>query len=356
MIRVRTGYSFRAAVGNISEVMNRIVACGYACAPITDRASTFGWVRWSKLAKGCGLKPVFGVELAVVDDLQQKKNRTDYWSFIAVEDISFINRLVQLATSQFYYNAQLTYQQACSAEGVIKIAGYRSDLLQFEQSENLYVSLAPSCSKGYIRDALNKGHKLAACSDNKWTSPTRDDQLLYETIVGRESSLQSYDQHIQSPDEWFTSVQHKVDRSVAEQAMANSLAILQQSTAQLKKSTLLTPEKPMTLRAMCEEGANKLGCDLTDPIYAARLDRELELIEQKQFEDYFVILSDMVKFARANMIVGCARGSAAGSLVCYLLQITAVDSVRYNLLFERFLDVNRGGWKFNKQFDSIGLF
>lgn len=342
-VRIRTGYSFRAAVGLLPQIMARLVECNYPVAPITDRASTFGFVRWAKLAGKNNLKPVFGVELAVTKDstMREKKNSIDYWTFLAIDDISAVNKLVQLATSQFYFEPIISYQQAASAEGVFKIAGYRSDLSQFTRNADLYIGLAPSCSKGYIRDALDRGHQLAACSDNKWTSPTRDDQLLYETIIGREASLQSYDQHIQTKDEWFASVKHKVDRSVAEQAMVNSLAILEQSTAQLKKSMLLTPEKPMTLRAMCEEGAKKLGCDLTDPIYAARLDRELAMIEEKQFEDYFYILSDICQWARGRMAVGCARGSSAGSLVCYLLSITTIDPILHKLIFERFIDLTR---------------
>lgn len=353
MIRVRTGYSFRAATGMISDCMARLVECNYPAAPITDRASTFGWVKWNKLAIKNNLKPCFGVELAVSANIHEKKNSTDYWTFLAIDDIAAVNKLVQLATSQFYYEAILNYEQASKAEGVIKIAGYRADLSQFTRNADLYVSLAPSCSKGYIRDALNRGHQLAACSDNKWTSPTRDDQLLYETIIGRETSLQSYDQFIQSPDEWFASVRHKVDRSVAKQAMANSLAILEQSTAQLKKSTLLTPEKPMTLRAMCEEGAKKLGCDLSDPVYAARLDRELELVSEKEMDDYFYVISDLCQWSRANMIVGPARGSSSGSLVAFLLSITTIDPLRFGLLFERFIDTTRGGWKFKKEFTGF---
>jgi DNA polymerase III alpha subunit len=340
-VRIRTGYSFRAAVGLLPQAMARLVECKYPAAPITDRASTFGFVKWAKLAAKNNLRPCFGVELAVSADIHEKKNSTDYWTFLAIDDIAAVNKLVQLATSQFYYEAILNYEQASKAEGVIKVAGYRSDLTQFEPAENLYVSLAPSCSKGYIRDALNKGHQLAACSDNKWTSPTRDDQLLYETIIGRETSLQSYDQFLQTTDEWFASMKHKVDRSVAERAMANSLAILEQSTAQLRKSTLLTPEKPMTLRAMCEEGAKKLGCDLTDPVYAARLDRELALFAEKKFDDYIYIIADICQWSRARLLTGPARGSAAGSLSCYLLGITTIDSVRWGLIFERFVDVSR---------------
>lgn len=341
---IRTGYSFRCAVGMLDDVMNRIVECKYSVAPIVDRASTFGWVRWSKLAKKHNLPVTYGVELAVTKEssMRERKNSVDYWKFLAIDDIAAINKLVQLATSQFFYEPLLNYEQARGAEGVFKIAGYRADLTQFEPAEDLFVSLAPSCSKGYVTAAMERGFQFAACSDNKWPTPTHADQLLYETIIGRDASLQSYDQFIQTEEQWFKSVEHRVPfHRIAETALLNSANILKRSTATLKTSTLLTPDKPMTLRAMCEAGAMKLGCDLSDPVYAARLERELTLIEEKSFEDYFYVIADLCQWSRARMLVGPARGSSCGSLVCYLLEITTIDPIPYGLIFERFVDIQR---------------
>ena len=91
----------------------------------------------------------------------------------------------------------------------------------------------------------------------------------------------------------------------------------------------------------CVAGAKQLGVDLDDDIYKARLKREIDMIKEKQFEDYFFVIADMVKYARQHMLVGPARGSAAGSLVCYLLGITSVDPIKHDLLFERFIDITR---------------
>ena len=68
-MRIRTGYSFRAAVGHLPEVMSRIKETGLGAAPISDRMSTFGFTKWTKLAKKEGLRPIYGVELAVVPSL-----------------------------------------------------------------------------------------------------------------------------------------------------------------------------------------------------------------------------------------------------------------------------------------------
>lgn len=76
-------------------------------------------------------------------------------------------------------------------------------------------------------------------------------------------------------------------------------------------------------------------------VYEQRLQRELELIREKSFESYFLVVGDLVRWAKERMLVGPGRGSSAGSLVCFLLQITEVDPLPHHLLFERFIDVNR---------------
>lgn len=338
MPRIRTGYSFRAATGSLEAVMSRLKACGYAAAPITDRASCFGWVRWAKLAKANDLKPVFGLELAVTESPMAKKVTADYWTFIAKDSLVPLHKLFALATTQFRYEPLLTYEQAMATD-LIKIVGHRSNLELVKPDKDLYIGLSPAVAKGYMRRALDGGHKLVACSDNKYT--TIDDRQLYEVVCGRGASTQSYDQHIQTDEEWQASVEDKVDAKQIAKAIKAKAEIFKASTATLKKATLLTPKKPKTLKQMCVDGAKLLGCDLKDPIYKARLEKELRLIAEKKFEDYFYIIADLVQWARARMLVGPARGSSCGSLVCYLLRITTVDPIPFGLIFERFIDINR---------------
>lgn len=92
----------------------------------------------------------------------------------------------------------------------------------------------------------------------------------------------------------------------------------------------------------CEETASKIGINLEASPYSERFQRELEIIDQKDFIDYFLIWADIVSWAEANNImVGPGRGSAAGSLVSYLLGITKIDPLEHGLFFERFLDASR---------------
>lgn len=336
-MRVRSGYSFRHAVGHLDEVLSRIQELGWSYAPITDTASTFGFVKWNKLCKKAELKPVFGVELAVTQSLNAKKPIVDYWTFIAIDSIASVNRLVEIATSQFRYQPMLTVEQACAAAGVVKIVGHRTDLSAVPPGDHLFVALAPSTSRGYFRLAQSLGHKFIAASDNRFTRP--GDQAFYEVVCGRNASTQSYPQWLLSDDEWCASVAWAGE--MVEEALGNRETTFLLCNAKLAPGHLLQPEKPESLEAMCRAGAVKLKCDLTDPVYEARLRRELDMIASKDFEDYFYIIADMCQWARERMIVGPARGSSCGSLVCYLLGITTVDPIPYDLIFERFIDINR---------------
>jgi DNA polymerase-3 subunit alpha len=95
------------------------------------------------------------------------------------------------------------------------------------------------------------------------------------------------------------------------------------------------------LREMAEEGLERLG-KASDDVYRARLEEELQVIKDKKFASYFLVVGDMISWAKTNNImVGPGRGSAAGSLVCYTLGITDVDPIKYDLLFFRFINPER---------------
>lgn len=336
---IRTGYSFKRAFGHLPDVHKRIIECGLPAAPIADTANTFAWVKWSKLCAKAEIKPVYGVEIAVVPDVADKKPPIDWWCFLAIDSIRPINELIQLATRAPGKEPCITYDQAAAATGVIAITGHAARLELFAPTDNIYVGLSPACSKGYLRQARSHGHPFLARSDNYY--PTEDQRELYRVALGFRSSTQTYPQHILTDDEWREATKYVVSESEQSSALLHRNNALSMCEAKLIKAELLTPQKNMTLLEMCRHGAEKLKCDLNNEIYAARLEKELVLIAEKQFEDYFYILADMINWAKERMIVGPARGSSCGSLVCYLLGITAIDPIPYGLIFERFIDINR---------------
>lgn len=342
--KIRTGYSFRHAAGNIGDVLDRLQQVGATIAPITDRNSTFGFAPWAKECKKRGLRPVFGVELAVSPDPSAKKPVFDYWTFYASENMREINRLIMLATSQFRYQPLLTYEQAISfAEHSPVITGDRPLIDHVSHwPDNLYIGLSPATPVAIVRKAIKENYRIAAIGDNRYVQES--DATFYETLAGRNAELNAYPQHILSEDEWRASIaHHDLPQETIGAALAASQGILDVCRAQPIKADLPDPPRPAPLREICERGAAKLGIDLADPVYAARLEKELQIIHAKGFDDYFYIVFDLVDWAknRRRMAVGPARGSSCGSLVCYLLGITSVDPIPFGLLFERFIDINR---------------
>ena len=332
---IRTGYSFRTAFGHLPDVVARLKAIGATCAPIVDRNSTFGYVRWTKLCKEADLRPVYGVELGVGAVTNVKRPTLDYWQFLAIGSIEPIHEILERATEN--KEPSLLYQAAQDAPGLVRIAGPRANLEHVDPTR-VYMGLSPALPRGLYRQAQERGFRFVAKANNVY--PTEDQRELYRIALGFRADAQSYPQHILSDDEWQTAMDW-VDPMVRLAALQNRDRILAESTAQLARATMLVPQRPTTLRAMCEAGAERLGINLKDQVYADRMTRELDLIQEKQFEDYFYIVAELVTFARERMIVGPARGSSAGSLVCYLLGITAIDPIPHGLLFERFVDVTR---------------
>lgn len=337
-VKIRTGYSFRTAAGQVDDVISRLKEIGWQHAPICDRASTFGFVRWTKACKAAGLKPIYGVELAVTESVNAERPTVDYWSFYAIEELEPVHALLELATSQFRFEPLLSYEQAMAARGVVRITGHRPQLHAFTPDKLTYMALAPSSSQGLVAAGIKRKMRFIATSDNKY--PRKEDHQFYELVIGRFANTQTYPQYILSDEEWKAALPHNVSPKMMTDALNARAAVEHMCKATLPTGKLLKPVRKKTLKVMCLEGAKKLKLKMTQE-YTERLDRELTLIKEKKFEDYFYIIADVVQWARERMVVGPARGSSCGSLVCYLLQITTVDPIKYDLVFERFIDVNR---------------
>jgi DNA polymerase III alpha subunit len=312
---------------------------GWPAAPISDRLSTFGFVEWDTMCEKNNIKPVFGVEIGVTGKLGQKKAPTSYFTFFAINKLRSINDLVYKTTSKIGSYPLMTYEEAMEAEDVIKIADNRILLSEINENANFYMSLSPATPIGLFRTAKEKGYKFIASSDNVFPYPK--DKLPYHTILNLNAETASYPQYILTDDEWLANIPYAVSSEDAAQALANRNDALSRCNAKLLKADIFRIKEEFSLMQMCIDGAARLGINLNNEAYSARLKLELDLIHEKNFQDYFFIVADLVGFAKKHMIVGPARGSAAGSLVCFLTGITTIDPLKFGLLFERFIDVTR---------------
>jgi DNA polymerase III alpha subunit len=335
---IATGFSFRHAVGSVSDVVSRLKELGWTAAPIADRSSTFGHVKWDKLAREAGLRPIFGVSLGVTPQLGDRKPIVDWWKFLAIDSVELLYDAVYAATSRSA--PYLTYEEAQSLPGLVKVAGSRCLLDEADElAEELYLGLSPSTPRGLYVEAKRRGFNFLADFDNAWPRP--EDEAMYHAVLGsRRAEARNYPRHVSTDDELRQAVAFASDEDF-EAALKNRESAFDLCRACLVPARMVEPERPASLRDMCLAGAAAKGVDLGDPAYADRLDRELRVIKEKGFEDYFYVVADVMKWARARMMCGPGRGSSSGSLMCWLLDVTAVDPIKFDLVFERFIDLTR---------------
>ncbi len=328
-MRIRSGYSFRYAYGFLEDVISRIQT---DFAPLTDRGSAYGFNRWSKLCKERGKRPIYGVEVAITPSPNSKILNLNHVTLVATDSLAPVNRALELAFSKFFHEPMLTYADLNALDKSVKvILGRRIDPSLLDKDREWYYAKGPSTIPFMDRAAEELNWRSIPCSDNLYPDP--EDKHAFQLLLGRQSNTQTWPQHILTDDE--------LRQYAAEDAFVNRQRLAEACTATMLMPKLVKPATDLTVEDWCDRGAAQIGVDLADPIYAARLERELQVIHQLKFDDYFLIIADLVAYAKSVMFVGPARGSSCGSLVCYLMGITSVDPIKHDLLFERFLDPGR---------------
>jgi DNA polymerase III alpha subunit len=339
-LRLRTEYSFRTAYGPIESVIDHIARQGCKAAAICDRSSTFGHVNWAKLCKLHNIKPIFGVELAFTPDVNVKVKRQElYWlSLLARSDAGLreIYATVEEATSNFHYVPRLPISKIDDlSQDVIVLSG-NCGIGQYNHSlpAKVIVEAHPATNPDLLRWA--QGTYLPV-SDNYMITP--ENREAYEICIGRGSFNRPSPMHIMNGYELKNECPYLRDAHfLAVYALAS------ECNATLAPATNIRSFETRSLFELCLDGADKRGLNLMASPgleYSLRLKYELDLIEQKGFVDYFKVIADMVQYAKTIMLVGPARGSSCGSLVCYLLGITDIDPIPHGLIFERFIDITR---------------
>jgi len=325
-LRCRTEFSFRQAFGPVPRVAAAVQSLGAPAAGIVD-GSTWGHVRWAKAAEKAGFKPLFGTELTVPLPDGRKPQA---WA-LAEDTRAFYRWSTALRAKDADPLALLR-----AAPGVVRFSGPGlTDPDLFD-----YVDLNPNSpveQRAAIALARRTGKPLVITSANSY--PRREDYDAFMAIGGREATTPQWllteaelRQHIRGLDE-----------AAWAQAVRNTHEVAERCAGALPTAPIIRVAGD--LRALAEEGRLRrlaLG-HLPDwpEHYAARLERELVAIEQKAFESYFIVVADLIAWAKQRMLVGPGRGSSAGSLLCYLLGITEVDPIPHGLLFERFIDLTR---------------
>lgn len=324
--KIKTEYTFGQTYAPISRVVERLKALGCTAAGIVDENSTWGHVAWHKACRAAGIKPMLGSELVVSDS-----DFTHRMWFIAKN---------QRGLSELYNWTTKAHQQPLNTKVGSTPRLYRKDVLAM--SDDLMVFSGDVVDAAFLKEAgavldlspasrLIAGRKRAlaqetglptiSVSDNAYAFP--EDADVYEFAT--RARLKATPQHILE----------QLDHQDVAAALCGEI-----EDYDLPQAPMVRAEG--NLEELCREGIKfRKMEDRWTQEYEDRLNYELELIRSKDFESYFIIVADMVHYAKKHMLVGPSRGSAAGSLVCYLARITEIDPLPPKLYFERFIDVSR---------------
>jgi DNA polymerase-3 subunit alpha len=357
---------------------------------ITDHGNIFGAVKFFESAKQAGIRPILGMEAYFTEDASLKLTDNKYYHLIILVQnaIGYKNLCKLIAYSYqegFYFKPRIDYKLLEKYnEGLVVtsacLGGHIPSLLMQEQygkaderidwflrvfgEERFYLEVQPEDQKDQIilnnrlyEVSKRRGIQLLAAGDCHYVS--LDDHEAHETMLAIQTHAKVSDTdrfsfgdcraYMRTQDEMLAIFKDH------EEAVWNSGKIADSCTFEFETGKLFFPKFELPpdyteetyFHKICLEGLEKLlasgRIDLKKEIeYRDRLELEITLIIKMGFVGYFLVVSDFIAWARAqNIPVGPGRGSAAGSLVAWSLQITDIDPLKYNLLFERFLNPER---------------
>lgn len=372
-----------------------------AAMALTEHGNISSHVKLEMAASATGVKPIFGCELYCGDVREDTRTQRKNHLTVLAEDADGYKNLLRVVSqgwSDFYYEPTVSGEVlAAHRKGLVVLSGCTGSLLatslvggknvepadaSYERGKQVAARFKATFGDNYylevqafpelpqvvqINGMLSRIAKelhipIVATGDYHYTQPTEGEmqQILHNVRGGNKQTLEEqardwgYDVRLCPP---------ATDRILYRKLRATGLGHLQaleaiSNSAEIaERCTVTLPKLPM-LRYPCEDSAAlwrqwiKEGwfyrdCDKLSPseqkAYRKRLRYEMHIIESKDYVDYFLVVSDLVKFSKDTGIpVGPARGSAAASLVCFLLRITEVNPMLFpTLVFERFIDITR---------------
>ena len=384
-LHVHSEYSLLDGACNIENLAERAAAFGQPALGLTDHGVMNGAVELYKACKKHGIKPVLGLEAYLCDDIKSDAVRFErnHLTLLAHDDDGFRN-LVKLSSAGFlqgYKRGKANVDMELlskHSQGVIALTGclasrfcrrlvednpgearaHVDDLLNVFGHENVYFEVQKNgiaeqdkANVGIARIAQEVGRPLVGTADVHYLRREDYDHHAALLCVQTKSTLQEPKMSFDT-NEFYLKDSAEMAASFAEwpEAIATSLEIAERCNVEIELGKQLIPRYPTPngedeveyLRRLAHEGLRRRYGDPPPAAAVERLEMELDVIIKMGFAAYFLIVWDFVKFAKDNGIaVGPGRGSAAGSIVSFVLSITDVDPLRYNLLFERFLNAER---------------
>ena len=384
-LHLHSTYSNLDGFGTPEQVVTRAKEIGRDTIALTDHGSVSGLVQLKKACNKHDLKPIYGCEFYMVSSLSDmfaNKERTKHHITVLASNQEGYGNLLRLASEAYrkgyYYKPTIDMAMLFDRnDGLIVLSGCWNGMMQrLLQNGNVKVAqkLADSFKEvfgdryyletqhftlfentiedlQYISDTF--GIPMVLTCDPHYL--TRDQYSVQEVLHSirdiRKFDIEKIiDECYQWPaDDLLEVMSTRFPKVKCEELFSNVCDIGERCNVDMPMGGIprfifddekKTPEQ--ILFEKCKDGITKRNLTKAGDIYRERFRKEFDMIVKKDFIDYFLIVSDMVSWAKDNnILVGPARGSSAGSLICYLLGITEVNPLLYDLVFERFIDENR---------------
>jgi len=387
-LHVHTVYSLLDGFSNVRKLVKRAKEMDMPALAITDHGTMYGVIEFFNAATETGIKPIIGMESYMaargMKDRDAKLDKKSTHLLLLAENETGYRNLLQIASAAqldgFYYFPRVDHDfLAAHSEGLICTSGCMSaEIPRLLVEENpqeavrrmdwYYDVFGPDrffveLQQHNIRELveLNKrlvelgarySAKFVATNDVHYIE--QEDWKYQDVLLAIQTGTLLSDPNrmrYEDPSYYLRSPQ-EMSALFAEipESLSNTIAIAERCKVDLGFKGYHLPEFPVPeghttatyLRALCEEGArHRYGEHSGSPHVRERLDYELKVIHDMAFDAYFLIVWDLCRFAREQGIWYNARGSAAGSIVAYTLEITLVDPIQHGLIFERFLNPGR---------------
>jgi len=386
-LHLHTEYSLLDGAIRLRELFPSLQRMGMGAVAMTDHGNLFGMVEFYTLARQHGVKPILGCEVYVSRDHRSREPKeTLHHLVLLAQDMTGYHNLLKLVSRSylegFYYKPRVDRELLAEhAKGLIALSAclhgeIPSLILQGDEEsalrmagelaerfpEGFYLEVQQNgleeqgrVNEGLLRIARRTGIPVVATNDCHYLHP--EDAKAHEVLLAVQTgkTLSSPDRLRFNTDQLYLRSPEEMQRLFTDlpQALRATEEIAERCTVELPLGQLRFPRFPVPsgqsgeeyLRRRASEGLERV-LETKSPQeqrrYRERLEAELEVICSLGFADYFLVVADVVAFARRQGIpVGPGRGSAAGSLVAYALGITQVDPLSLGLLFERFLNPER---------------
>lgn len=386
-LHLHTEYSLLDGVGRIEEYLERAKSLNMKAIAITDHGNMYGAIEFYKCAMKKGIKPIIGIEAYVSEFEMEKKEGRNFHLILLAKNLTGYKNLLKISSvgflKGFYYRPRVDKEFLKKhSEGIIALSACMQGevsraILENEKEkiidekitsyieifgkENFYLEVQGNGVEGQRElnkelQRYSKKHELKCVATNDTHYVYEGDHVLQDLVICIQTGAKVSDTNRMKIEtkELFLKSRMEIINSLGEEfidAIDITEEIAEKCNLNLEFGELKFPKYEIPncvktpgefLRKIVYKGLSQRYPSGLSEELLKRVEYELEVILKMGYEEYFIVVWDFIYYAKGkNIPIGPGRGSAAGSLVAYALKITDLDPIKYNLIFERFLNPER---------------